>query len=167
MPRRREARRPNPAYCLNHDDKASEHTCADCKCPFCSACVVNLGGQTLCGPCKNFRIRGLHRPSRMTALSIIAAVVALVGGPLTFCLTMVGVNPAINTQGSVALSIVMCLVGLLVPAGGLVLGWLALREIDTKPNAGGRALALTGAVTSTAGILWCLMMAVLTVWKQW
>jgi hypothetical protein len=165
-PRRREARRPNPAYCLNHD-RASEHTCADCKCPFCSACVVALRGQTLCGPCKNFRIRGLSRPPRVTALAIVSLVVALVAGPLTFCLTNIGMNPAINQQGSVVLSIVMCLVGLIPPVGGLVLGWLALREIDTRPRTGGRSLALTGAVTSLVGVLWCLMVAVLSVWRQW
>jgi hypothetical protein len=87
-PRRpRVARRPNPAYCLNHDETPKEKTCDACRCSFCSACVVTLQGQTLCGPCKNFRVRGLNRPARMAPLAIIAFVLALVCAPVTLFLT--------------------------------------------------------------------------------
>src|SRR5438067_2476487 len=41
-PRRREARRVNPAYCLNHDETASTQTSADCRMPLCEACVITL-----------------------------------------------------------------------------------------------------------------------------
>jgi hypothetical protein len=52
-PRRRvpEFRKVNPAYCFNHDETPSEKTCADCQVAFCAACVVELNGQAVCGPC--------------------------------------------------------------------------------------------------------------------
>src|SRR5262249_60459103 len=82
--RRREARRLNPLYCLNHEDTASEKTCESCKVSFCSACVLELQGQILCGPCKNFRLRSLSRPPRLAPLAVLALVVSLVGGPVSF-----------------------------------------------------------------------------------
>src|SRR5262249_26054512 len=75
--RRREPRRANPRYCLNHDEKPSEAVCDDCKMSFCAGCVVTLQDKTVCGPCKNFRVRGLNRPARVTPLSIITLVVGL------------------------------------------------------------------------------------------
>jgi hypothetical protein len=44
-PRRsRERRRPDPAYCLNHEEAPKEAMCAACHGSFCSACVVTLQG---------------------------------------------------------------------------------------------------------------------------
>jgi hypothetical protein len=118
-PRRRprEPRRPNPKYCLNHDETASEHTCDACRCRFCAACVVTLQGQTLCGPCKNFRIRGLSRPARPSALGIVALVVALVSGPVTFFLTLVAMFLQASGAGSTAGGVVLCVVCMLLPGG--------------------------------------------------
>src|SRR5206468_1042191 len=88
LPRRRPKwRKVNPAYCFNHDEAAATTTCGDCKLPFCAACVVGFKGKTLCGPCKNFRIRGATRPPRVSALAVVALVVALASGPLAFCLS--------------------------------------------------------------------------------
>jgi hypothetical protein len=53
-----------------------------------------------------------------------------------------------------------------LPAAALVLGWMALREVETKPNVGGRSLAATGATTALAAVLWTLSVAVLLVAKQ-
>jgi hypothetical protein len=38
--------------------------------------------------------------------------------------------------------------GLILPLLALVLGCLALREIETKPHTAGRGIAITGLVTS-------------------
>jgi hypothetical protein len=48
----------------------------------------------------------------------------------------------------------------------LALGWLALREIETRPHVGGRALAATGAVASLASVLYALTLAILILAKQ-
>jgi hypothetical protein len=163
--RRREPRRANPRYCLNHEDAASEQTCADCKAAFCAGCVVTLQGQTLCGPCKNFRIRGMNRPARISGMAIVALVVGLVGGPVTFCLNNFNVGAQQN-QPSVAVAVALSVVGLIVPAGTLVLAWLALREMDARPNTGGRSLALTGAASGLVGALWTLTIGWLLVFKH-
>jgi hypothetical protein len=163
--RPREVRRPNPAYCLNHDEAASERTCDDCRCSFCAACVVTLQGKTLCGPCKNFRVRGLNRPARFSAMAIVAFVVAAVGGPVAFFLTLMAVGMQAQT-GNVGGAVGVCVLALALPAASLVLGWLALRDIETKPNVAGRSLAASGAVASLTGFLYTLTLAILMVAKQ-
>jgi hypothetical protein len=163
--RPRPFRRPDPNFCLNHDETASEHTCDACRARFCSACVVTLQGKTLCGPCKNFRVRGLHRPARASALAIVALVLGLVGGALSFVLGVVGAST--SATGSVALGLAFCLVGLLLPGAGLVLSRFALRDVETKANVRGRSLALTGVMTSLVGVAWCASVFVLVLFKQW
>jgi hypothetical protein len=163
--RRRKAnvfRRRRPGYCLNHDDVATDRTCDDCKESFCPNCVVEQQGKTLCGPCKNFRIRGMHRPTKVPGLAVVALIVGLVSGPVTFCMTLVGAGP----QGSILIAMVLSLIGLLLPAGGLVASWYALRDIETKPNLGGRSLAMTGAASSLIGALWCLTVAFLVIYRM-
>src|SRR5262249_27753210 len=88
LPSRRflEGRRINPAFCLNHDETPSTVGCDACRQRFCEACVIKLEGKTLCGPCKNFRLRGMGRAAPVTAWSVLALVVALVSGPVAFCL---------------------------------------------------------------------------------
>ena len=66
-------------------------------------------------------------------------------------------------QGTQAWAVLLSVVGLVLPVGGLVVSWLALREIETKPNLGGRSLAMTGATTSLVGALWCVTVAFLVV----
>ena len=87
---RREYRRVNPKFCLNHDELPTEFTCAHCHLPFCSKCVLDLQGEKLCGPCKNFKVRGMQRPNRLSPLATGAAVVGLVAGPISFCLSWMG-----------------------------------------------------------------------------
>jgi len=164
--RRREARRINPLYCLNHEQAASEKTCDDCKVSFCSACLLELQGKTLCGPCKNFRLRSLSRPPRVASMAILALVVSLVGGPVAFCLSAFSLGLEINSSSSPAVAVLMGLVSLLLPAGGLILSALALRDIETKPHVGGRALAMTGAATALVGILWSLTVGILVIIKH-
>jgi hypothetical protein len=146
---RREYRRVNAKFCLNHDELPTEFTCAHCHLPFCGKCVLELQGERLCGPCKNFKVRGMQRPSRLTPLAIGAAVVALVAGSISFCLTSMGA-----TQGSNPASIFFGVVAVLPPIGALVLGLWAMKEVETKARTGGRALALTGLVGGALGVLW-------------
>jgi hypothetical protein len=162
--RRREARRPNPAYCLNHDDDASEQTCADCRCSFCSACVVSLQGRTLCGPCKNFRVRGINRPAQVSAMAIVSFVVALVSGPVSFIVGLMAVGA--NAENNSALGVLLCLLALALPGVALALAWLALRDIETRAQVGGRALAATGATTALAGVLWAVGIATMMITRQ-
>ena len=150
---KREYRRVNPKYCLNHDELPTEHTCSQCRLPFCSKCVVTLQGEVLCGPCKNFKVRGLQRPTRLTPLSIVAAVLGVAAGLISFCLSMAGGTSQAQSAGGV-MAALFGLVALLPPGGALVMSFYALHEIESKPRVGGRALAMTGAVASLVGLVW-------------
>jgi hypothetical protein len=165
-PRRqlRPFRRPDPNFCHNHDETAAEHTCDACRARFCSACVVTLQDKTLCGPCKNFRVRGLHRPGRASPLAIVALVLGLVGGVISFVLGMAGATT--STGGGVAVGVSLCLIGLILPAAALVVSRFALRDVETKPNVRGRSLAMTGVTTALLGVMWCASVAVLLICKQ-
>ena len=164
--RQRQNRKINPAYCFNHDEASSSQTCADCRLAFCDSCLAAFQGQILCGPCKNFRLRGILRPPRLSGLSIVALVTAMASGPVAFCLGVQSVNPQVSSQTSIGLTICFCLLGMLLPAGALVMGLLALRDIELKPNVSGRAMALTGTVTALVGVLWNLTIGILMVVKQ-
>lgn len=132
---------------------------------FCSACVVELHGRPVCGPCKNFRLRGLSRPARLAPLAVVALVVALASGPVAFCLPTIAASWQVN-GGPVIVTVLVSLVGLAFPLLALTLAWKALREIETKPHLGGRSLALTGAATGLVGMLWSTTVAALMIAKQ-
>jgi hypothetical protein len=159
-------RRPNPQFCFHHDEQASETTCSACHLSFCSACVATIQGQTLCGPCKNFRIRGLHRPTRTTHLSIFSLVLGLVSGPVTLFLTIMALGSSLTPEGSTGASVLMCLLAIALPIGALVMGALALREINARPHVSGRALALTGICASASAICWGIALAELLIAKS-
>jgi hypothetical protein len=164
----RAKRRLNPAYCLNHDETPKQATCDACHCPFCSACVVTLQGRTLCGPCKNFHVRGLNRPGSVSALALVALVLSLVGGPVAALLAFVAISaqPAAS-GGAVFVAVVICFIAVLLPIAGAIVGWLGLRQIESKPNMIGRSLAMTGATTGLAAALLGVAIAVLSIAKQW
>jgi hypothetical protein len=166
-PRRqpRPFRRPDPNFCLNHDETAAAHTCDACRARFCPACVVTLQGKELCGPCKNFRVRGLHRPARASALAIVALVLALVSGPVAFVLGLVA-GAQSSSGGSAGLGVSFCLLGLIMPAAALVVSHLALRDVESKANVRGRSLAMTGLTTALVGVTWCVSVAALVIFKQ-
>jgi hypothetical protein len=156
----REGRRPDPRNCLNHDADA-EKTCDDCRCSFCSACVVRLQDRTLCGPCKNFRIRGLHRPARTSPMSIIALITALVSCPVCFFISLMAIGMYRLQGGDQGGAVGLCLVALVLPTVGLVLGCLALRDVERSPAVGGRSLAVAGTVAAGAGVMWALMVTLI------
>jgi hypothetical protein len=165
--RSRDARRPNPAYCLNHDESAKEMTCDACRASFCSACVVTLQGRTLCGPCKNFRIRGLNRPARVASLAVVAFVLALVSTVVCLFLTFLAIGLQTTMNSGVVGAVVVCAIALIMAGGELVIGWLALRQIDGKANLGGRGLAITGLTAGAVGVLWSVSIATFSIAKQW
>ncbi|HWG41218.1 MAG TPA: hypothetical protein VN688_00420 [Gemmataceae bacterium] len=169
QPRRsRERRRPDPAYCLNHEDSPKEMTCDACHGSFCAACVIALQGQMLCGPCKNFRVRGLNRPGHFSPLAIIALVLSLIGGPVAALLALMAIGAQTAGGGAgVTVAVMICLIAVLLPVASVIVGWFGLRQIESKPNMIGRSLAMTGATTGLAATLLCLAIAVLTIAKQW
>jgi hypothetical protein len=163
----RSLRKITPDFCLNHDEDKAETTCDACKLPFCNRCVVSLQGKTLCGPCKNFRIAALGRPARTLPLAVVSLVVSLVSGPVTLILSLVGVGLSIG-EGATGAAVVLCLVGLALPVAGLVLAGKALRQIDSMPTTavGGRGLAASGACAALVGVLWCVTVLGLLVFKH-
>jgi hypothetical protein len=138
-------RRPDPAFCLNHETVASQHKCPDCGEAFCGDCVVVFQGRTLCGPCKNLRVRRLTQPSRVSGLAVTSVILALVTGPLALCL-----YPLATSGGGSLLSLLALAPQLLAFA----LGALALRATEGGAQKSGRSLAITAMVTAVvAGVL--------------
>jgi hypothetical protein len=156
----------NPHFCFQHDEAASEATCDACKLPFCKLCVVTLQGQTLCGPCKNFRIGALGRSPRVLPLAILALVVSLVSGPVMLILTLVAMGLFIG-EGAAGAAVALCLLAVLLPVVGLYLARKALQQIDSRPEMGGRALATSGVCAALVGVVWCVTVIALLVAKQW
>src|SRR5262249_39675087 len=107
----------DPNFCFNHQDHPKTRTCADCGETFCDACIVTVGDQPLCAPCKNYRVRALHRPRNPSALAIIAAIVGLISCPVAFCVSLMSV--AGPREGSP-------LVGAIISAGVSVVPLLAI-----------------------------------------
>ena len=53
----------------------------------------------------------------------------------------------------------------LPPVGALVLGLWALNDVEKKPRAGGRALAMTGTVAGLIGVLWSVTVIMVLIVK--
>jgi hypothetical protein len=152
--RRPARRRTDPAVCFNHPTVASQHPCADCGESFCGQCLVTLQEDHLCGPCKNFRLGVLQRPPNISGRALASMLVALVSSPIVFCLTLLPVTLSPDQPVWLLLWTAICLSA---PLTALLLGWKALREIETGPRAGGRVMAITGMTTAAVGLLWCLV----------
>jgi len=166
-PRRsRERRRPDPAYCLNHEETPKEAVCAACRCSFCSACVVTLQGQTLCGPCKNYRLGGLGRPARLSPLALVAFVLALICTLVSLFLCFLAIGFATKMEAGLAGAIPCCAVALIFAIGELIVSGLALRQLEHRPGLGGRGLAITGATAGLTGMVWAIALTVFIVVRQ-
>jgi hypothetical protein len=149
---RRERRRTRAGYCLDHEDVPATGTCADCGEGFCPRCIVTLQGATLCGPCKDQRVRTMQRPPQVAPMAILGMVLGLVIGPFLFFAIIVPVASDVSAPAR----LFWALLAAALSGGVLAISLLALRQIDTGPNRGGRALAMTGLVCALAGILWSL-----------
>jgi hypothetical protein len=144
-PRERRGPRRDPDFCFNHQGFASEVTCDDCQERFCKQCVVELQGKTLCGPCKNHRVRMLLKPARTSGLAIAAVLTAMVAGLFGMCLL---------TAGMVADNAVLPLLALTPQVVACGLGVLAIYFTATRPRLTGQAMAITAVVTSVvAGLV--------------
>jgi hypothetical protein len=145
---RRERRDPN--FCFNHASVPRSTACEDCGEPFCSSCVVTMDGATLCGPCKNFRVRGMEVPPRNSNFAISSAWISLVTGALMgFCLLPWG--------GSTTTGIVSMLL-LLPQLFALGLGIRGLYLSEQTNRIGGQAWAITGVATASIVVALTLLM---------
>lgn len=132
-------RRRDPGFCFNHEEIPSEKPCAACGEAFCGDCLVELQGKTLCGPCKNFRIRRLHTPPRVSGMAVSALLIAMLSGPLAWCVWLMAVAlsaPVVN------------LLSLLPQILALLLGVWSMRDTETNPRISGRSLAITAVLTA-------------------
>jgi hypothetical protein len=154
-----------PEFCFNHDEDASEGACEDCKLRFCSRCLVTVQGKTLCGACKNFRIAGMNRPKYTQPLAILAFVVSLVSGPVVLLLTLMGIGGT-KQDWPVGVSVMLCLGSMILPAAALVLTWQARKQIERTPRASGVGLVSNSLAISLIGVLWCVVVAGLLIFKQ-
>jgi hypothetical protein len=152
--RRRPSRRvPDPNYCLNHETVPSRHRCSDCGEAFCEDCLVTFQAQTVCGPCKTLRVRKWMRPQRVSGLAVTSAILALVTGPLAFCLVPFG--------GGAGGASLLSLLALVPQVAAFALGALALRATETATPRSGRSLAITGMVTAVVAGALTLVVTVL------
>jgi hypothetical protein len=153
--------------CLNHMDRAAVAKCAACGESFCSACCVNLQGQQLCGPCKDFRARALRRPPRISALAVASCALALLfAGPISFCLPWISVAAQAD-GGLLALpTFVFGTIAVVVPLAVFVLGLFALREIELSSQVSGRPAALTGTIAAGVSLLWSVVVYAAVILKS-
>jgi hypothetical protein len=82
---------------------------------------------------------------------VVSAVLALVTGPLAFCL-----YPFAVSSGTALLS----LLALVPQLAALVLGGLALRATESGAHRSGRSLAITGMVTAVVASVLTLVATV-------
>lgn len=155
-PRERRSRRParkyrvDPNFCLNHTHLPSQTTCTDCGEAFCNDCVLEVDSQTVCGPCKNFRIRAWQQPPRVSGFALFSVFLALVAGLFGAVAVSNGASPT------------MCLIALLPHVGAMLLGGLGLRSVEKHPELGGRSLAITGILMAGMGIFLTVLFAFFT-----
>jgi hypothetical protein len=97
-------------------------------------------------------------------LAVVAVCVAPVTGFIAFILTFFGFGFQVQ-DGMTGVAVAVCLLGAGLSAGGLALGAVALRQVETRPDTGGRALAAGGATAGLVGTLWALTVALVVVCK--
>jgi hypothetical protein len=155
-------RRVRPNLCYNHDEDASSANCTLCRLPFCANCLVMIQGEPLCGPCKNFAVAGLGRPTRPLPRAVLALIVALVSAPVMFALSLLAIGLFVG-EGLIGVALALCLLGLVLPGTGLWLSLSALSRMETLTQYGGRGLAAGGACASAVGLLWTVGVTVIVI----
>lgn len=138
--------------CLNHPDRPKEQTCEACQEGFCPACVVRFQGQILCGACKNFRLRVLQRPSKVSGLAVASLVITFGLGVCGHCLVFAGAGARQPGVG---------MLGIVPQIVALILGIMAVREVETKPRTTGRALAMTGLLAAGVVFIELILLSLL------
>ena len=131
-PRRRYKATPrDPNYCFNHEGKAKEAPCADCHEGFCRNCLVEMQGQRVCGPCKNYRLRLAQRPPLLHARGAEPVPGLQDRRMYLFPLRQIGLGIVLGLE-----------------AVALVLALVALRETERDARFSGQGLAWTGVMTA-------------------
>jgi hypothetical protein len=156
---------PTLGSCFHHHEVPSEGVCAACGEAFCSACLVLFQEQTLCGPCKDARVRSLQQTIRLSRWAFLASAVGLIGVPIGFFVPFWGAFFFLSGQATGEVVRVAIALGLALPLLSLFLGWRALRILATRPNQYGRSLAFTGVAGGVAGIVWGIALGVLLALK--
>jgi hypothetical protein len=151
----RRYRKVDPFSCWHHEDSRSGGTCAACKLPFCVDCLVELNGQQLCGPCKNFRAAAAGQPIRSLPMAAIGLVCALLAGPVTFLLSLAGAG-AYFSEGAARAGAILAVFSLIMPIGAMVVSIMALMQLEAQPRLSGRAMASSGLCVSMACVVWGL-----------
>jgi hypothetical protein len=147
---------PDPSVCFNHEAAARKHVCHECELSFCAECVMEFRGKTVCGPCKNYLVKLLQRPPRVSPLALACLMTALVTAPALFCFLPLG-----RSWGSLWLTFLA-----LVPhAAAIVMGAVALRRLGASGKLGGRPQAITGIVI--ASVAAAVTVAVTATLQRW
>lgn len=133
---------PDPARCFNHADTPRSHLCAACGEAFCGGCVVVFEGETLCGACKNFRLRARQRPPRLSVLSILAALLSLATGSV-WLFVLLG---ALGSQARAPAVITLGVIGMVPQLAALLMAAWALRAVESDNQLSGRDWAITGLI---------------------
>jgi hypothetical protein len=81
----------------------------------------------------------------------------VVAGPCSFCLPLTAVSGEAEGGLAPGPAVMFGIFALALPLVALILGLLALRDIETKPNISGRPAALTGTIAAGIGVLWCVI----------
>ena len=135
----------DPNACFNHQDRPGQEKCADCAENFCGDCLVKLKGTSLCGPCKNFRLREVNKPSSVSGKAVVGILLAVCCAPLATCLVPFPISGFYRRplRGGA------CWEQLLA----MLLGGLALHDTEKDPRLTGRSLAITTLLTGGLAVV--------------
>jgi hypothetical protein len=137
--RRRGPEQRVPGQCFNHQDLPVVRKCDACNEGFCTDCLVLLKGSTLCGPCKNYRLKQMDDPPALSTKATVGVILAILTAPVVLCLWPFGAsNPLV---------VLAAMLGLIAELTAVVLGVLAIRETESDPRIAGRSLAITTLLT--------------------
>jgi hypothetical protein len=134
----------DPTHCLNHPETPQTATCAGCGENYCGDCVLEMEGATLCGPCKNFRVRTGQRPPGLSLAALGAPLVSLVSS--LPCMLVLLIGGGFSTSAESFLPWIF--VALIPQVIALALGAWGLQIVETNPKFGGHSLAISGLVSA-------------------
>jgi hypothetical protein len=149
--RRRRKHVVDPNICFNHERTPSKTVCRDCGLGFCDQCLVEFEGASLCGPCKNFRIRLVQQPQETPGLAVLALLGALLTTPFFFCLLPLGKQNAMP---------MLALIAILPEIGAMLAAVVVLSRLGKSGKTGGRSLAFA---TIVASLVLTFLMGLLTI----
>lgn len=136
----------DPRYCFNHEELPKQHSCVDCGESFCANCLVTLQGLSLCGPCKNYRVRRFQQARPFSLFALASA-----GGTIVSVLLLIPLA-YFNANW------VLCFFAMALSLGALVLGIFGLRQAERDPDVAGRSLSLTGMLGAAMSTLVILLL---------